>query len=37
MTRDEITSRVQEVLEEALGADPEQVTMEATLTGDLGA
>jgi acyl carrier protein len=37
MTRDEITTHVQEVLEEALGVDPEQVTMEATLTGDLGA
>jgi acyl carrier protein len=37
MSRDEITKHVQEVLEEALGVDPEQVTMEATLTGDLGA
>jgi len=37
MSRDEITKHVQEVLEEALGVDPDEVTMEATLTGDLGA
>jgi acyl carrier protein len=37
MSRDEITKNVQEVLEEALGVDPDEVTMEATLTGDLGA
>lgn len=37
MGRDEIAKHVQEVLEEALGVDPEEVTMEATLTGDLKA
>jgi acyl carrier protein len=37
MNRDEITKNVQEVLEEALGVDADEVTMEATLTGDLGA
>jgi len=37
MGRDQIVKNVQEVLEEALGVDPEEVTMEATLTGDLKA
>lgn len=37
MSRDEISKHVQEVLEEALGVDADEVTMEATLTGDLGA
>jgi len=37
MTRDEIFEKVQEVLEEALGADEEDITAEASLTGDLEA
>lgn len=37
MTRDEIFEKVQEVLEEALGADEEDITPEASLTGDLEA
>lgn len=36
-SRDEIFDKVKEVLEYALGADAEDVTMEATLIGDLGA
>ena len=36
-TRDQIQADVQEVLEEALGVDAEDVTPDATLTGDLGA
>ncbi len=36
-SRDEIFEKVKDVLENALGADPEDVTMEATLIGDLGA
>ena len=36
-SRDEIFEKVKEVLEYALGADPEDVTMDATLIGDLGA
>ncbi len=36
-SRDEIFEKVKEVLEYALGADSEDVTMEATLIGDLGA
>ncbi len=37
MTRDEVFEKVQETLEEALGVDADEVTPEATLTGDLGA
>jgi acyl carrier protein len=37
MTRDEILAKVTEVLEEALGVDEEDVTLEATLIGDLEA
>ena len=37
MTRDEIFERVSEVLQEALGQDEEDVTIDATLTGDLEA
>ena len=37
MSRDEILQQVQEVLVDALGADDDEVTMEATLMGDLGA
>ncbi|MDZ4756304.1 MAG: phosphopantetheine-binding protein [Phycisphaerae bacterium] len=36
-SRDEIIADVQEVLEEALGADPDEITLDATLNGDLGA
>lgn len=37
MTRDEIHEKVQEVLVEALGVDDDEVTPQASLTGDLGA
>jgi len=37
MSRDEIYSKVREVLIDALGVDEEEVKPEATLTGDLGA
>ena len=37
MNRDEIVQHVREVLEEALGVDPEEITLDATLTGDLEA
>lgn len=37
ISREEIFESVREVLEEALGADPEDITPEATLTGDLEA
>ena len=37
MTRDEIYAKVQETLVDALGVDEEDVSPEATLTGDLGA
>ena len=37
MSRDEIFEAVKEVLEEALGVDEEDITPEATLTGDLEA
>ena len=37
MTRDEIFETVREVLEEALGADEDEITMEASLTRDLEA
>lgn len=36
-SREEIMSDVQEVLEEALGVDADEVTLDATLNGDLGA
>lgn len=36
-TKDEIFSKVQEALVEALGVDDDEVTPDATLTGDLGA
>ena len=37
MDRNEILSKVQEVLIDALGVDDDEVTSEATLMGDLGA
>lgn len=37
MTRDEIFTNIQEVLEDALGVDQDEVTPEASLTADLGA
>jgi acyl carrier protein len=37
MSREDIYEKVQEVLEEALGADEEDITMEASLTRDLEA
>lgn len=37
MTRDEIFAKVRDVLVDALAVDEEEVTPEATLTGDLGA
>ena len=37
MTEQEIFEKVQETLVEALGVDDDEVTLEATLTGDLGA
>jgi len=37
MSRDEIFENVREVLEEALGADEEEITLEASLTADLEA
>ena len=37
MSRDEIFAEVQEVLIDALGLDDDEVTPDATLTGDLGA
>ena len=36
-TRDEIYTKVRGVLVEALGVDEEEVTPDATLSGDLGA
>ena len=36
-SREEILEKVKEVLEYALGADPDEVTIDATLIGDLGA
>lgn len=36
-SQDEIFSKVQEVLVDALGVDDDEVTPEATLAGDLGA
>jgi acyl carrier protein len=37
ISRDTIFENVQEVLEEALGADADEITPQATLTGDLEA
>jgi acyl carrier protein len=37
LSKDEIFAKVQEVLVDALGVDDDEVTAEATLTGDLGA
>ncbi|HBZ97371.1 MAG: acyl carrier protein [Phycisphaerae bacterium] len=37
MNKDEIFAKVQEVLEEALGADADEITPNASLTGDLDA
>ena len=37
MTRDQIIENVQDVLEEALGVDHDEVTLNATLMGDLEA
>ena len=37
MTRDEIFSKVKDVLVDALGVDDDEVTAKATLMGDLGA
>ena len=37
MNKDEIFAKVQEVLEEALGADADEITPTASLTADLGA
>lgn len=36
-SQEEVFSKVQEVLVDALGVDDDEVTMEATLIGDLGA
>ncbi len=37
LTRSEVFDRVQDVLVDALGVDPEEVSEDATLTEDLGA
>lgn len=37
MSREEILEQVQEILVDALGVDDDEVTIEATLMGDLGA
>ncbi len=37
LSRDELYNRVEEVLVEALGVEPEEVSADATLTTDLGA
>ena len=37
MTEDEVFEKVKETLVDALGVDDDEVTAEATLTGDLGA
>jgi acyl carrier protein len=37
LTRDQIYEKVRDVLEEALGADPEEVSLDASLTADLEA
>ena len=36
-SRDEIFQKIQGTLEDALGVDEDEVTLEATLSGDLGA
>ncbi len=37
VSRDEIIEKVQEVMIDALGVDDDEITLEATLMGDLGA
>ena len=37
MSRDDILEQVQEIMVDALGVDDDEVTLEATLMGDLGA
>ncbi len=37
VSRDEIIEKVQEIMIDALGVDDDEVTIEATLMGDLGA
>ena len=37
ISRDEIFEKMKDVLENALGADSDEITMDATLIGDLGA
>jgi acyl carrier protein len=37
LSRDQIFEKLREILEEALGVDEEEVTMDASLTGDLEA
>jgi len=37
MSRDEIFQKVREIMVDALGVDDDEVTVEATLMGDLGA
>jgi len=37
MTRDDVLDKVRDVLAEALGADEDEITPEASLTADLGA
>ena len=37
MSQDEVFGKVREVLEDALGVDEDEVTANASLTGDLGA
>jgi acyl carrier protein len=37
MTQDEVLTKVQQVLVDALGVDDDEVTLEATLVDDLGA
>lgn len=37
INRDQILASVSDVLEEALGVDPEEITPQATVTADLGA
>jgi acyl carrier protein len=37
LSRDQIYEKLRDILEEALGADEEEITIEASLTGDLEA
>jgi acyl carrier protein len=37
LTRDQIFEKLREILEEALGVDEDEVTIDASLTADLGA